>query len=158
MVCTNLKTMNKHCPKLKWTRKKPCHHLTGKPTHYALIAGFPRGSTPADLFLPSNKISNDNYNSNNNNSWFATTWQGGHVGGQNKRIFPRRIYMKIEFSSQRREMLLFLTANMAAVTSCANQQLLYIHLYRANSTRFSNAPYNEIFKLYTPGSGCSKHG
>ena len=36
-------------------------------------------------------------------SWFATTWQGGHVGGQNKRIFPRRIYMKIEFSSQRRE-------------------------------------------------------
>ena len=56
------------------------------------------------------------------NSWFATTWQGGHVGGQNKRIFPRRIYMKIEFSSQRREMLLFLTPNMAAVTSRANQQ------------------------------------
>ena len=23
-------------------------------------------------------------------------------------------------------------------------------MYRANSTRFSNAPYNEIFKLYTP--------
>ena len=56
-------------------------------------------------------------------SWFATTWQGSHVGGQNKRIFPRRIYMKIEFSSQRREMLLFLTTNMAAVTSRANQQL-----------------------------------
>ena len=56
------------------------------------------------------------------NSWFATTWQGGHVGGQNKRIFPRRIYMKIEFSSQRRVMLLFLTSNMAAVTSRANQQ------------------------------------
>ena len=56
------------------------------------------------------------------NSWFATTWQGGHVGGQNKRIFPRRIYMKIEFSSQRREVLLFLTTNMAAVTSRANQQ------------------------------------
>ena len=31
--------------------------------------------------------------------------------------------MKIEFSSQRREMLLFLTTNMAAVTSRANQQL-----------------------------------
>jgi len=31
--------------------------------------------------------------------------------------------MKIEFSSQRREMLLVLTTNMAAVTSCANQQL-----------------------------------
>ena len=57
-----------------------------------------------------------------NYSWFATTWQGGHVGGENKRIFPRRIYMKIEFSSQRREMLLFLTTNMAAVTSRANQQ------------------------------------
>ena len=55
-------------------------------------------------------------------SWFATTRQGGHVGGQNKRIFPRRMYMKIEFSSQRREMLLFLTTNMAAVTSRANQQ------------------------------------
>ena len=55
-------------------------------------------------------------------SWFATTWQDGHVGGQNKRIFPRRIYMKIEFSSQRTEMLLFLTTNMAAVTSRANQQ------------------------------------
>ena len=56
------------------------------------------------------------------NSWFATTWQGGHVGGQYNRIFSRRIYMKIEFSSQRREMLLFLTTNMAAVTSRANQQ------------------------------------
>ena len=62
------------------------------------------------------------------NSWFATTWQGGHVGGQNKRIFPRKIYMKIEFSSQRREMLLFLTTNMAAVTSRANQQWLTVHI------------------------------
>ena len=34
--------------------------------------------------------------------------------------------MKIEFSSQRREMLLFLTTNMAAVTSRANQQSLLI--------------------------------
>ena len=58
----------------------------------------------------------------NHYSWFATTWQGGHVGSQNKRIFPRRIYMKIEFSSQRREMLLFLTTNLAPVTSRANQQ------------------------------------
>ena len=57
-------------------------------------------------------------------SWFATTWQGSHVGGQNKRIFPRRIYMKIEFSFQRREMLLFLTTNIASVTSRANQQYL----------------------------------
>ena len=56
-------------------------------------------------------------------SWLATTWQGGHIASQNNRIFPRRIYMKIELSSQRREMLLFLTANMAAVTSRVNQQL-----------------------------------
>ena len=48
--------------------------------------------------------------------------QGGHVGGQYNRIFSRRIYTKIEFSSQRREMHLFLTINMAAVTSRANQQ------------------------------------
>ena len=32
--------------------------------------------------------------------------------------------MKIEFSSQRREMLLFLITNMAAVTSRGNQQFL----------------------------------
>ena len=38
------------------------------------------------------------------------------------RIFPGRIYMKMEFSSQRREMLLFLTTSMAAVTSRANQE------------------------------------
>ena len=35
--------------------------------------------------------------------------------------------MKMEFSSQRREMLLFLTTNMAAVTSRANQQLIGDH-------------------------------
>ena len=69
-------------------------------------------------------------------SWFATTWQGGHVGGQNKRIFPRKIYMKIEFSSQRREMLLFLTTNMAAVTSLANQQ------YWANNLCFRAHAFN----------------
>ena len=55
-------------------------------------------------------------------SWFTTTWQGGHVGGQKNKNFSRRIYMKKEFSFQRREMLLFLTTNMAAVTSRANQQ------------------------------------
>ena len=52
--------------------------------------------------------------------------------GQNKRIFPRRIYMKIEFSSQRREMLLFLTTNMAAVTSRANQQYRYNQKYNSS--------------------------
>ena len=40
--------------------------------------------------------------------------------------------MKMEFSSQRREMLLFLTTNMAAVTSRANQQFnrRFCHLRR----------------------------
>ena len=38
-------------------------------------------------------------------------------------FFSRTIYMKIKFGSQRREMILFLTTNMAAVTSRANQQL-----------------------------------
>ena len=56
---------------------------------------------------------------NNTYSWFATTQQGGHVGGR-----YNRIYMKIEFGSQRREMLLFLSSNMAAVTSRTNQQYI----------------------------------
>ena len=42
------------------------------------------------------------------------------------------LYMKIKFSSQRREILLFLTTNMAAVTPRANQQLLY---YRSRCRR-----------------------
>ena len=37
--------------------------------------------------------------------------------------------MKIEFSSQRREMLFFLTTNMAAVTSRVNQQLTGFPFY-----------------------------
>ena len=37
-------------------------------------------------------------------------------------LFSRIIYMKIEVTSQRREMLLFLTTKMAAVTSPANQK------------------------------------
>ena len=37
-------------------------------------------------------------------------------------LFFRRIYMKIEVTSQRREMLLFLMTKMAAVTSPANQK------------------------------------
>ena len=62
------------------------------------------------------------------NSWFATTWQGGHVGGQRTGMFSRRIEMKIEFSSQRRGMLLFLSTNIAAMTSRANQQYGSSHL------------------------------
>ena len=37
--------------------------------------------------------------------------------GSKQYNFSQRIYMKIEFSSQRREMILFLTTNMATVTS-----------------------------------------
>ena len=37
-------------------------------------------------------------------------WHGSHVEGQHNRNFSQRISMKIEFSSQRREMLLFLTS------------------------------------------------
>ena len=47
-------------------------------------------------------------------SWFATTWHCGHVGSEYNSTFSRRIYVKIEFSSQRGEMLLFLTTNVAA--------------------------------------------
>ena len=36
--------------------------------------------------------------------------------------FSRRIYVKIEFTSQEREMLLFLTTTLAAVLSRVNQQ------------------------------------
>ena len=42
------------------------------------------------------------------------------VLGQNNRILSN---MKIEFSTQRRQMLLFLSTNMVTVTPCANQPL-----------------------------------
>ena len=48
--------------------------------------------------------------------------------------------MKIEFSSQRREMLLFLTTNMAAVTSHANQE------YRV-AFRGSLLPRRFVFRM-----------
>ena len=57
-------------------------------------------------------------------SWFCNHvvrqpfWASIHQ----KNFSWRRIYMKLEFSSQRKEMFLFLTTNMAAVTSRANQQ------------------------------------
>ena len=38
------------------------------------------------------------------------------------RIFSQRIYMKIELVPRGREMLLFLTSNIADVTLCTNQQ------------------------------------
>ena len=46
--------------------------------------------------------------------------------------------MKIEFSSQRTEMLLFLTTNMAAVTSRANQQY-YFKIYSVNGLSLFHA-------------------
>ena len=46
------------------------------------------------------------------------------VSGQYNRCFFRRIYMKIEFSSQRRETLFVLNHQHTTVTSRANQQLL----------------------------------
>ena len=46
-----------------------------------------------------------------------------HVGGQNKRKFVHVVCIKIEVNSQRRKILLFLSTNMAAMTSRANHQL-----------------------------------
>ena len=37
------------------------------------------------------------------NPWFATTWQGAHVGGQNNRIFSQRIYKFPEEKNARRD-------------------------------------------------------
>ena len=44
--------------------------------------------------------------------------------------FSRIINMKIEFGSQRRQMLLFLTTNMDAVTSSADQQYWQLAISR----------------------------
>ena len=45
------------------------------------------------------------------------------LGANTTKIVSRRIYIKIDFLFQGREMLLVLTTNMAAVTSPANKQL-----------------------------------
>ena len=49
------------------------------------------------------------------------------LGVSKKELFSRRIYMKIKVTSQGRDMLLFLTIKMAAVTSptCTNQNYIY---------------------------------
>ena len=44
--------------------------------------------------------------------------------------------MKIEFSSQRREMFLFFTANIVAVTSPAYQQLVISFLFVIQNLQF----------------------
>ena len=74
-------------------------------------------STTGKIFKKSNSV-----RLRNKSSLPSPYWQGCHVGGPYNRFFSRRIYMKIEFSSLRREMLLFFITNMAAVTSRANQQ------------------------------------
>ena len=43
-----------------------------------------------------------------------------HVGGQNKRKFVHIVCMKMKVNSQRRKIVLFLSTNMAAMTSHAN--------------------------------------
>ena len=45
-----------------------------------------------------------------------------HVGGQNKRKFVHKVCIKMAGNSQRRKMSLFLSTNMAAMTSHANHQ------------------------------------
>ena len=55
-------------------------------------------------------------------SWFSTMRQGSHVGGQYNTKWFHRIGIKIEFSSQRTDRLLFLTTNTATTMSHANQQ------------------------------------
>ena len=72
-------------------------------------------------------------------SWFATAWQGSHVGWQYNIIISWGIYMEIELRSERRETLLFLSFNMAAVTSWTNQQtsnMMRIGHFRVLKTLF----------------------
>ena len=45
-----------------------------------------------------------------------------HVGGQNKRKFVHKVYIKIEVNSQRKKFSLFLSTKMATMTSHANHQ------------------------------------
>ena len=62
-------------------------------------------------------------------SWLASTWHGGHVGGQyNKNYLFSKIYMKMEFSFQRIEIFGFLTTDIASMTSRANQQYSSTHI------------------------------
>ena len=49
-----------------------------------------------------------------------------HVGGQNKRKFVHIVCIKMKVNSQRRKILLFLSTNMAAMTSHANHQFMAI--------------------------------
>ena len=101
-----------------WKLLTPCYRLLKKaPCYYFLLCDqnvIHRLDTCSVAHLMNRGISA--------NSWFTTVRQGRHVGGQYNRIFSRRIYLKMEFSSQKREMLLFFITNMADVTSRSNRQ------------------------------------
>ena len=101
-----------------WKLLTPCYRLLKKaPYYYFLLCDqnvIHRLDTCSVAHLLNRGISA--------NSWFTTVRQGRHVGGQYNRIFSRRIYLKMEFSSEKREMLLFFITNMADVTSRSNRQ------------------------------------
>ena len=61
--------------------------------------------------------------------------------------FSRIINMKTEFGSQRREMLLFLTTNMAAVTSLADQQYWQLVISRNEVTKRGNLTNDDYKKM-----------
>ena len=57
-------------------------------------------------------------------SWFATTWQGGHVGGQyNKNCFSKNLHKNIFYFPGERNAFVLNHHHMAALTSPANKQL-----------------------------------
>ena len=61
-----------------------------------------------------------------------------------------RIYMKIESSSQRRGNLLFLTTNMAAMTSCAKQQIFHYHWDKENHSLYQGLRHSEVCYIEVP--------
>ena len=101
-----------------WKLLTPCYRLLKKaPCYYFLLCDqnvIHRLDTCSVAHLLNRGISA--------NSWFTTVLLGRHVGGQYNKIFSRRIYLKMEFSSQKREMLLFFITNIADVTSRSNRQ------------------------------------
>ena len=66
--------------------------------------------------------------------------------------------MKIEFTSLRREMLLFLTTNMAAVTPRANQQysVFYIYVKLIWPNFMLKVSYTFFLSLFSPDQECQK--
>ena len=72
--------------------------------------------------------------------WSYSSYIGGfhcrHVGGQNKRKFVHIVCIKMALNSPRRKILLFLSTNMAAMTSHANHQLNFTKCVKLNFFRF----------------------